>query len=93
MDYRFIGNEAVIGDVGLKCIGDVITLADDVAKDVLVGGGAESGHAGAAALLPEAEFVSIFGAGPVNRHAPDFAEKMTAALVAMHEHRLELEGK
>ena len=92
MVYRFIGNEAVIGNVGLKNIGDAITLSEDSAKDVLVGGGAKTGHAGAAALIPEADFTEVFGAEPVNRYAPGFEEKMAAALAKMHAHRLGLEG-
>ena len=92
MVYRFIGNEATIGEVGLKNIGDPITLASDVAEDIILGGGSAAGFAGGAALLPEQEFVGFFGAIPVNRYAEDFTEKLSAAVQRLHAYRLELEG-
>lgn len=92
MVYRFIGNEATIGEVGLKNIGDPITLAADVADDIILGGGSASGFAGGAALLPEQDFVGIFGASQVNRYAEDFTGKLSAAVQRLHAYRLELEG-
>ncbi len=58
--YRHVGLETnIFGYRKLERFGQSIDLPDDVAKGIILGAGAVQGHAGASALLPDAEFQAV----------------------------------
>jgi hypothetical protein len=100
--FRFIGLLAEIaGYRKLERFGQAIDLPDAVASELILGAGAEQGYAGAAALLPDAEFQAIgftpeelqrfaTPATQIGEKAQAFLEKKRAALQALDEYRQRL---
>jgi hypothetical protein len=103
--YRFIGTEAEIaGQRTLKHFGQSVELPDDVAAGLILGAGAEQGHAGAVALLPDGDFKALgftkeelqyFGSpgAQFGDKAKEFLEKKKAAVEALHSYRESIEPK
>jgi hypothetical protein len=101
MTYRFLGTEAEIAGRAIQRLGQEVELPEDVARDLVVGAGAETGWAGAIALLPAEQFDAIGFTpaelqkyaypGPRQNATAEFRAKWQAAMVAVHEYRVELE--
>jgi hypothetical protein len=92
--YHFVGSECELGVTKLSRLGQQVTLADDVAKNAVLGN---------AQLLPDAKFegvgfteqeLSLYPFTGQQAAAPEvFKAKLKAAWVAVAEHKAELEAK
>jgi len=58
--YHYLGQQAnILGYRELQRLGQSIELPDDLARELIIGGGRAQGWAGATQLLPKAEFDQI----------------------------------
>lgn len=103
MKLRFIGDRCEIGGHPLlDRFGQTIDLPVPLARDLILGGGSAAGWAGASALLPDDRFQAVgftdvdlkdFSMPGSHADAPvEFKNKKTAALVALHMLREEIEA-
>ena len=92
MTYRFIGIDHLVGPQRLNEYGQTVDLADEQAREAVLGG---------CPLIPQAEFAAIFTPeeqaqyrhpGPRQFAPEEMQSKFHAARLALHKYRESLKG-